>query len=233
MCTVKRRSLLYLLAGGRVRETSKEAAMARSDLTPFRLGDLMERRWGGDPFMSMYRDMSRLMEDAFRGLPLASSAGMAATPRMDIRECQDEICIETDLPGVSGKDLEVRLDDDVLTIRGERQSQRRDGDGENYHVMERSMGVFERSMRLPFQVDPGQVKANFDNGVLTIVLPKSAQQQISRRIEVRSGSPAAHGVAGEPRSFAHSGSEEGEGTRGSGAESQRRKTESSAHAAAE
>jgi len=208
--------------------------MARSDLTPFRLGDLMERRWGGDPFMSMYRDMSRLMEDAFRGLPLSGAAGMVATPRMDICETSDEIRIETDLPGVSAKDLEVRLDDDVLTIQGERQSERRDGDGDNYHVMERSMGAFQRSMRLPFQVDPGQVKAHFDNGVLTIVLPKSAQQQISRRIEVRSGSPSAsQGVAGEPRSFAHSGSQEKDETHGSGAESQRRKSESPTHAAAE
>ena len=115
--------------------------MARSDLTPFRLGELMERRWGGDPFMSVYRDMSRLMEDAFRGLPLGGmSGGLVATPRMDIHESADEICIETDLPGVSDKDVEVRLDEDVLTIRGERQSEHAGG-GENYHVMERSMGA--------------------------------------------------------------------------------------------
>ena len=205
--------------------------MARSDLTPFRLGDLMERRWAGDPFMSLYRDMSRLMEDAFRGLPLAGmSGGLAATPRMDICESQDEICIETDLPGVSNKDVEVRLDEDVLTIRGERQSER-NGGIESYHVMERATGAFQRSMRLPFQVDPQQVQASFDNGVLTVILPKAAQQSASRRIEVRPG-PSPRALAGEHRSFAHSGSDGPQEPRGSGAESQRRKAET-AHAAAE
>lgn len=206
--------------------------MARTDLTPFRLGDVMERRWGGDPFMSMYRDMTRLMEDAFRGLPLAGmSGGLVATPRMDVREGDEEICIETDLPGVSDGDLEVRLDDDVLTIRGERQAERRDG-ADNYHVMERSMGAFQRSMRLPFHVDPQQVKASFDNGVLTVVLPKAAQQSLSRRIEIHSGGPgASRKVAGETRSFA--GRENGGGgeePRGASVEASRRKAEA-AHAA--
>ncbi len=206
--------------------------MARSDLTPFRLGELMERRWGGDPFMSVYRDMSRLMEDAFRGLPLGGmSGGLVATPRMDIHESADEICIETDLPGVSDKDVEVRLDEDVLTIRGERQSEHAGG-GENYHVMERSMGAFQRSMRLPFHVDPQEVKASFDNGVLTVSVPKAAQQSLSRRIEVRSGAGAsARSRSGEPRSFANSGSDEHAEPRGSGAETQRRKAEPT-HAAA-
>lgn len=205
--------------------------MARSDLTPFRLGDLMERRWGGDPFMSLYRDMGRLMEDAFRGLPLAGMAGgLVATPRMDIRESDGEIRIETDLPGVADKDLEVRLDEDVLTIRGERQSEQA-ANGDNYHVMERSMGAFQRSMRLPFQVDPGEVRASFDNGVLAVVLPKSAQQSVSRRIEVRSGA-ASRAVAAEPRSFA--GSSNGhEEARASGAETSRRKTEPSHVASAD
>jgi len=202
--------------------------MSRSDLTPFRLGDLMERRWAGDPFMSMYRDMSRLMEDAFRGLPLAGAAGMVATPRMDIHESQDEIRIETDLPGVSDRDLEVRLDEDVLTIRGERQSESREGDGA-YHVMERSMGAFQRSMRLPFQVDPGQVKANFDNGVLTVVLPKAAQQSVSRRIEVRPGAPPAGSrtLGQEPRSFAGSGSDGHRESRVTAPDAARRKPEPS------
>ncbi len=184
--------------------------------------------------MSLYRDMSRLMEDAFRGLPMAAmtGGGLVATPRMDIHENQDEICIETDLPGVSDKDVEVRLDEDVLTIRGERLSENTGG-GANYHVMERAMGAFQRSMRLPFHVDPQQVNASFDNGVLTVILPKAAQQSVSRRIEVRSGAPArSKAVAREPRSFTNPGSNGGEETRGSGAEAQRRKTET-AHAAVE
>lgn len=184
--------------------------MARTDLTPFRLGELMERRWGGDPFMSFYRDMNRMMEDAFRALPIAGGAGqMVATPRMDVRENENEICIETDLPGVPENDIEVRLDDDVLTIRGERKSEQRE-DKENYHVMERSMGAFQRSMRLPFHVDPEQVKASFQDGVLTVRLPKMPQQARSRRIEVQRGAAQQGGrVSGEPRSFAGQGGSEG------------------------
>jgi HSP20 family protein len=176
--------------------------MARTDLTPFRLGELMERRWGGDPFMSFYRDMNRLMEDAFRGLPLGAGVGqMVATPRMDVRETDQEIRIETDLPGVSEKDIEVHLDDDVLTIRGERKAERRE-EKENYHLMERSMGAFQRSMRLPYQVDPQKVKATFENGVLTVLLPKSPLQTRSRRIEVQPGSgTSAQRITEEPRSF--------------------------------
>jgi HSP20 family protein len=177
--------------------------MARTDLTPFRLGELMERRWGGDPFMSFYRDMNRLMEDAFRSLPLGPGGGqMVATPRMDVRETDQEICIETDLPGVSDRDIEVHLEDDVLTIRGERRAEQRE-EGGNYHVMERSMGAFQRSMRLPFHVDPLQVKATFENGVLAVHLPKSPQQSRSRRIEVEAGpGRSAQKVSGETRSFA-------------------------------
>jgi HSP20 family protein len=131
---------------------------------------------------------------------------MVATPRMDVRENEDEILIETDLPGVSEKDIEVRLDDDVLTIRGERKTERRE-DKDNYHVMERSMGAFQRSMRLPFHVDPAQVKASFENGVLAVRLPKTPAQVRSRRIEVKKGAgqaAAAH-VASEARSFAGNG----------------------------
>jgi HSP20 family protein len=131
---------------------------------------------------------------------------------------------------VSDKDLEVRLDEDVLTIRGERQSEQATN-GDNYHVMERSMGAFQRSMRLPFHVDPAEVAASFDNGVLTVILPKSAQQTMSRRIEVRTGAPASsRAVAGEPRSFAGASSDGGEQTRTSGGETSRRRAEPS-HAA--
>lgn len=199
--------------------------MARTDLTPFRLGELMERRWAGDPFMSFYRDMNRLMEDAFRALPIGAGPGqMLATPRMDVHESDDEICIDTDLPGVSEKDIEVRLDDDVLTLRGERKTERREGANGNYHVMERSMGTFQRSMRLPFHVDPAQVKASFENGVLTVRLPKAPQQARSRRIEVQRGSGQAAGQAArEPRSFAgHAGARaEGDESK-TGAEHERR-----------
>jgi HSP20 family protein len=97
---------------------------------------------------------------------------------------------------VTDKDIDVSLNDDVLTIRGEKHfEQSKVGEKESYHFVERSYGTFQRSLRLPFPVDPEQVKANFEHGVLTITLPKTAQQERSRRIQVQSGgtSQGAHG----------------------------------------
>jgi HSP20 family protein len=79
----------------------------------------------------------------------------------------------------------------VLTIRGEKKFERKD-EKESYHFVERSYGTFQRSLRLPYAVDPEQVRASFENGVLTVTLPKTKQQERSRRIQVQAG-----GVQGE------------------------------------
>jgi HSP20 family protein len=91
------------------------------------------------------------------------------------------------LPGVSEKDVDVSLSDDVLTIRREKKFERKDDtkdDTENYHFVERSYGTFQRSLRLPYAVDPDQVQASFENGVLTVTLSKGKEQERSRRIQV-------------------------------------------------
>jgi HSP20 family protein len=169
--------------------------MARNPLSPYRSGGMMERGFGGDPFMSLHREMNRLFDDVFRGSfggqSGGSQGGGAMVPHMDVSETDKEVRICAELPGVSEKDVDVTLDNDVLTIRGEKRFERED-EKENYHVSERSFGTFQRMLRLPFSVDPGQVKANFENGVLTVTLPKGKEQQRTRRIEVQgSGSGAA------------------------------------------
>ena len=105
---------------------------------------------------------------------------------MDVSETENEIRVRAELPGVTEKDVEVTLDDDVLTIRGEKRLEQKD-EKENYHFVERSFGTFQRSLRLPFPVDPGQVRASLENGVLTVTLPKTAQQERARRIQVQGG----------------------------------------------
>ena len=173
--------------------------MARNSLTPFRSGGLLG---GGDPFLSLHREMNRLFDDVFHGVGVPASGGQSQgagnfiNANMNVSETDKEIRVTAELPGVTDKDIDVSLNDDVLTIRGEKHfEQSKVGEKESYHFVERSYGTFQRSLRLPFPVDPEQVKANFEHGVLTITLPKTAQQERSRRIQVQSGgtSQGAHG----------------------------------------
>ena len=110
----------------------------------------------------------------------------ALAPSMDVSETEKELRITAELPGVGERDVEVTLNDDVLTIRGEKKFERKD-ETESYHFVERSYGTFQRSLRIPYPVNPYEVRASFDNGVLTVTLPKTQAQEKSRRIEVRSG----------------------------------------------
>jgi HSP20 family protein len=160
--------------------------MARNPMTPFRSGGLL----GSDPFMSLHRDVNRLFEDAFRGMPSSGGAQGAAgnliNAHMNVSETDKEIRITAELPGVRQDDVDLTLDEDLLTIRGEKRFEQTD-DKENFHFVERSYGTFQRSVRLPFPVDPEQVRASFENGVLTVRLPKTGRQERSRKIQIQGG----------------------------------------------
>src|SRR4051812_22835203 len=144
---------------------------------------------GDDPFLTLHREMNRLFDDTLRGSPApAGSQGHGAllAPHMDVSETDKEIRIQTELPGVNENDIDVSLNEDVLTIRAEKKQERRE-EREGVHVSERSFGTFQRSLRLPFQVDAEQVQARFENGVLHVSLPKTAPQERSRKIQVQAG----------------------------------------------
>jgi len=91
------------------------------------------------------------------------------------------------LPGVDEKDVDVTLADDVLTIRGEKKSEREEQDKDrNWHVVERSYGSFSRAIPLPFEPDAAKVEAKFDKGVLRIRLPKSEEvTKKEQKIEIK------------------------------------------------
>ena len=188
--------------------------MARNPLFPFRSGGFAERGgYGGDPFLSLHRDMNRLFDDVLRGsfgVPVRSGeqGGGMMMPHMDVSEIENEVRICAELPGVSEKDVDVSLSDDVLTIRGEKKFERKD-DKENYHFVERSYGTFQRSLRLPYAADPDQVQASFENGVLTVTLPKGKEQERSRRIQVIGSSGQAS--QGEQNQKARKGSSSSRG----------------------
>lgn len=159
--------------------------MARS-LMPFRSGGLLG---GGDPFLSLHREMNRLFDDVLRGtgpMPGTGQGGASLiAPQINVSETDKEIRVTAELPGVTENDIHLDLNDDVLVIRGEKKLERKE-EKENFHFVERSFGTFQRALQLPFPVNPDQVQARFQNGVLTITLPKTAQQERSRRIQIQS-----------------------------------------------
>lgn len=170
--------------------------MARNSLIPFgALG-------GADPIWSLHREMNRLFDDLLRPPPTGGrgsgqaqhqTAGALSliSANMNVSETDDELRVTVELPGVTDQDIEVNLNDDLLTIRGEKKlEQERGGEKENFHYVERSYGSFQRSLRLPFDANPEQVRAAFQNGVLTVTVPKSAQQQRSHRIQIQTEAAA-------------------------------------------
>jgi len=149
-----------------------------------------------DPMMQFHSEIDRLFDDMFSGAlaPVVSSVGSGiSVPRVDVREDANEVLISADLPGVRPADVDVRVDGDVLTISGEcRREGERDESG--YHVMERSRGTFRRSLRLPFVPNADELRAESNNGVLSVHVPRHEQErQRNRRIEVKGtsqGQPA-------------------------------------------
>jgi HSP20 family protein len=165
--------------------------MARNPLTPYRGGGLLGG--GLDPLFSLHRDMNRLFDEVMGGGPSYAGGqggqngqGQIISAHLSVSETENEIRVAAELPGMREEDIDVSLNDDILTIRGEKRMERQD-EKETFHFVERSFGTVQRSVRLPFPVDPDQVKASFDNGVLTVTLPKTAQQQRMRRIQVQRG----------------------------------------------
>ena len=174
-----------------------------------------------DPFVELHREMNRLFDEVVRGSGWNGGAqgGFTSLPRLDMHEKDNEICVEAELPGVKPSDVDLQVDDDVLTICGEakREDER---EQQNYHVMERSRGRFVRRVQLPYRPDPQQVKANFENGVLSIHIPKQPEQQRSRRIQVQSGGDdGRRSIEAQPGSAGSLGSSSASGSPGEGSRS--------------
>jgi HSP20 family protein len=122
--------------------------------------------------------------DEFDGSP-SGRVGHCAAPRMNVSETDNAIEVDAELPGVEEKDVEVSLNDGVLTIKGEKRMER-GGQHKDYFRQECSYGRFARSITLPFAPDARTVKTLFGRGVLKITLPKSADaKQHSVRISIK------------------------------------------------
>src|SRR6266540_1569641 len=139
----------------------------------------MMTRW--EPFRDLVRlqdEVSRLFDD--RAFKTGESVGW--TPACDIYEDGESVALRFELAGVEPKDVDVRFENGVLTIRGDRRLEQ-DDKRENYHRVERAYGTFTRSFSLPGTLDPERIRAESKNGVLTITLPKKAEAK-PRAIQV-------------------------------------------------
>jgi HSP20 family protein len=143
-----------------------------------------------DPF----RDLRTLQEEVNRlfSTNLTRSFGDegigrgAWAPSVDIYENKDQIVLEAELPGMKQEDFDLTIENNVITLRGERRFEKTD-ESDNYHRVERSYGAFTRSFTLPQTVSAEGAKADYSNGVLRVTLPKREETK-ARRIEV-SGEP--------------------------------------------
>ena len=130
-----------------------------------------------DPFAEMRAEMDRVF-DTFLGrgfgrfnAPSRIEWSEELVPSIDVRETDTDLIVEAELPGMDEKDVSVTLSNGVLTLKGEKKSEREEKE-EDYHLMERSYGSFQRSFRLADTIDPDKVTAAFDKGILKITLGK-------------------------------------------------------------
>jgi HSP20 family protein len=134
-----------------------------------------------DPFGQMREEMDRVF-DGFLGRNFFGRAPALAraelpdivAPDIDVRENDKEIIFEVELPGIDEKDVQLAVRDGVLTFKGQKKSER-DEKKDTYHLVERSYGSFERSFRLPDNTDQDKITADFNKGVLRVVVPKRAE----------------------------------------------------------
>jgi HSP20 family protein len=149
-------------------------------------------RW--EPFRelsSLQTEMNRLFNTAFEGQG-GNGPARRWTPAMDLLETQDEFVLRADLPGMGESDVNIEIEDNVLTVSGERKTEHEDK-REGFHRLERAYGSFSRSLTLPKGIDAEAVSAAFDRGVLEVRVPKPEQRK-PRRIAISTGD-------GEPRTL--------------------------------
>jgi HSP20 family protein len=150
-------------------------------------------RW--DPFrefVTLQDRMNRLFRDSY-GPESGQEALTTSTfaPPVDIYEDEHNITLKIEVPGISEKDIDVRIENNVLTVHGERKFEKEEKE-ENFRRVERQYGSFTRSFTLPNTIDAEQVKANYDKGVLNITLSKKAEAK-PKQIKVNVGTTASSG----------------------------------------
>jgi HSP20 family protein len=175
------------MADNQAKVPGKVEKMAPTTLQPWR------------PFESLRREVDRLFDDFSGGTwrsPFGrsffdidpfrrSEAAFGVVPAVNVTQTDKGYEITAELPGMEEKDVDVKLANGIMTIRGEKRDEKEEKN-EDYYVRERSFGSFERSFQVPENIDTDKISAGFKKGVLTIMLPKSPEaQRAEKKIEVK------------------------------------------------
>ena len=148
-------------------------------------------RW--DPFrdvVTLRERMNRMFEDVFSGRAEEGKEMTTSTwaPSVDIFETEKELVLTAEIPGIDEKDVEIKIEDNTLSLKGERKFEKETKE-ENYHRIERSYGSFYRAFTLPNSIDPEKIQATHENGVLKITMPKRDELQ-PRKVKILKASAA-------------------------------------------
>jgi HSP20 family protein len=140
---------------------------------------------------SLQHEMNRLFGSFLDapGTTAANGAPRRWIPAMDVVETADDFILRADLPGMTDSDVELSLEDRVLTVSGERRAEHQE-QGEGFYRVERAFGAFSRSLTLPDGVDADAITATFDNGVLEVRIPKPAERK-PRKLQIQVGDQPA------------------------------------------
>jgi HSP20 family protein len=142
-----------------------------------------------EPFrelLNLQNQVSRVFQDFGRGSDELLTSGTFVPP-VDIYEDEHSITLKLEVPGINEKDIDIKLENNTLTVRGERNFEKEEKE-ENFHRIERRYGAFARSFTLPNTVDPDNVEASYENGVLSIKLAKRAEAK-PKQIKIGVGGP--------------------------------------------
>jgi HSP20 family protein len=137
----------------------------------------------GFGLFGLHREIDRLFNE-FAQVATPNSGTQSLVPNIEISETDKAIEVSAEMPGLERKDVEISIEDDTLTIRGEKKIEEDDNKDKNVQHSERSYGVFLRVLQLPPGIDPASVQATMSNGVLKITIPKPAKPE-PKKIEVR------------------------------------------------
>ena len=152
--------------------------MRLRSLVPFReAGALMRPDFG---LFGLHREIDRLFSEFAQGM---GQGGAKIIPNIEISETDKAIEVSAEMPGLERKDVEISIEDDTLTIRGEKKIEENKND-KNVQLSERSYGMFLRVLQLPAGIDPSSVQATMSNGVLKIIVPKPAKSE-PKKIEIK------------------------------------------------
>jgi HSP20 family protein len=135
-----------------------------------------------NPFYSLQRSINQVFDNfLFEGFGRSPFSLLTSfSPRLDVSETDKEFHITAELPGMDEKDVEISLSDNFLTLKGEKKDENQQK-RKDYYRMERSYGMFERTIPIPEGIDSNKVEASFKKGLLTVTLPKTAEYQKERK----------------------------------------------------